>query len=70
MGLGRYLLAEGLTHLSTRGVDAVAVYVDQSNERAVALYWSFEFHHHHADVLYSVPLPAGSAEERAAAAAG
>jgi mycothiol synthase len=55
-GLGRYLLAEGLTHLSQRGVDAVAVYVDQSNERAVALYWSFEFHHHHADVLYSLAL--------------
>ncbi|HUF53627.1 MAG TPA: mycothiol synthase [Dehalococcoidia bacterium] len=56
-GLGRYLLAEGLTHLSERGVDAVAVYVDQANQRAVALYWSFEFHHHHVDVLYSLPLP-------------
>ncbi|MEX0684208.1 MAG: mycothiol synthase [Dehalococcoidia bacterium] len=69
-GLGRYLVAEGLTHLSQRGVDAVAVYVDQANERAVALYWSFEFHHHHVDVLYSMPLSAASAEERAAAAAG
>jgi mycothiol synthase len=56
-GLGRYLLGEALRHLSGRGVDAVAVYVDQSNERAVALYWSFEFHHHHVDVLYSMPLP-------------
>jgi mycothiol synthase len=70
MGLGRYLLAEGLTHLSQRGVDAVAVYVDQANERAVALYWSFEFHHHHADVLYSLPLPAAQAGRRRAAAAG
>jgi len=56
-GLGRFLLAEGLTHLSKRAVDAVAIYVDQMNERAVALYRSFEFHHHHADVLYSLALP-------------
>jgi len=69
-GLGRYLLGEALRHLSGRDVRAVAVYVDQSNERAVALYWSFEFHHHHVDVLYSLPLPASPAEERAAAAAG
>ncbi|HEY5625321.1 MAG TPA: mycothiol synthase, partial [Dehalococcoidia bacterium] len=39
-GLGRFLLSTGLTHLSKRDVDAVAVYVDQSNHRAVALYWS------------------------------
>jgi mycothiol synthase len=69
-GLGRYLLGEGLRHLSERGVTACAVYVDQSNERAVALYWSFEFHHHHVDVLYSLPLPAASLERDAAAAAG
>jgi mycothiol synthase len=41
-----------------RNVDAVAVYVDDSNVRAVALYWSLEYHHHHVDVLYSLPLPA------------
>ena len=69
-GLGRYLLGEALRHLSGRDVKAVAVYVDQSNERAVALYWSFEFHHHHVDVLYSLPLPLAPAEERAAAATG
>jgi mycothiol synthase len=69
-GLGRYLLGEALRHLSGRDVRAVAVYVDQSNERAVALYWSFEFHHHHVDVLYSLPLPAAPAEERAAAVTG
>jgi mycothiol synthase len=69
-GLGRYLLGEGLRHLSERGVAHVAVYVDQSNERAVALYWAFEFHHHHVDVLYSLPLPATSVPHDAAAAAG
>jgi mycothiol synthase len=61
-GLGRLLLSRALTHLHERGVDAVAVYVDQSNERAVALYWSFEFHHHHVDACYSLPLPASHAD--------
>jgi hypothetical protein len=36
--------------------------VESTNERAVALYWSFEFHHHHVDVLYSLPLPADARE--------
>lgn len=69
-GLGRYLLGEGLRHLSERGVAGVAVYVDQSNERAVALYWAFEFHHHHVDVLYSLPLPSPSVARDAAATTG
>lgn len=69
-GLGRYLLGEALRHLSGRNVKAVAVYVDQSNERAVALYWSFEFHHHHVDALYSLPLPLSRSGERTATATG
>jgi mycothiol synthase len=69
-GLGRFLLATGLTHLSERSVDAVAVYVDQSNERAVALYGSFEFHHHHVDILYSLTLPVQSNPPAAPAATG
>jgi mycothiol synthase len=56
VGLGRFLLSRGLTHLHERGVDAVAVYVDQSNARGVALYWALDFHHHHVDVCYSRPL--------------
>ena len=59
-GLGRYLLGEGLRHLSEREVRTVAVYVDESNERAIVLYESFDFHHHHADVMYSLPLPVES----------
>jgi excinuclease ABC subunit C len=62
--------AEGLRHLSERGVDAVAVYVEQTNERAIALYWSFEFHHHHVDVLYSLPLGTEAVEAEAAAVSG
>ncbi len=69
-GLGRFLLTTGLTHLSKRDVDAVAVYVDQSNERAVALYGSLELHHHHVDVLYSLTLPAESNPPKAAATTG
>ena len=56
LGLGRYLLSRALSHLHERGVDAVAVYVDQSNARGVALYWSLDFHHHHVDVCYTLPL--------------
>jgi mycothiol synthase len=69
-GLGRYLLSEGLRHLAEREVGTIAVYVDQSNERAVALYWSFEFHHHHVDVLYSMPLGATRTEAEALTAKG
>jgi mycothiol synthase len=69
-GLGRFLLAQGLERLSKQNVDAVAVYVDQSNERGVALYWAFEFHHHHVDVLYSLDLtPAEPAAESTSATA-
>jgi mycothiol synthase len=66
-GLGRYLLGEALRHLSNRDVNACAVYVEQTNERAVALYWSYEFHHHHVDVLYSLSLPAEAHEATAPA---
>jgi ribosomal protein S18 acetylase RimI-like enzyme len=54
--LGRFLLSRALSHLHERGVDAVVVYVDQSNERGVALYWSLDFHHHHVDICYTRPL--------------
>lgn len=58
-GLGRYLLSAGLQHLSRREVDTVAIYVEESSDTAVNLYRSFEFHHHHVDVLYSLKLGAG-----------
>ncbi len=61
-GLGRYLLSAGLQHLSRRAVDTVAVYVEESNDAAVSLYRSFEFHHHHVDVLYSLTLGGGAAK--------
>lgn len=75
-GLGRYLLSEALQHASTRDVNAVAVYVDEQNSAAVRLYASFEFHHHHVDVCYTLALreeagvsTRGQAGERPGAAA-
>lgn len=70
-GLGRYLLSRALSHLHQRGVDGVAVYVDQSNERGVALYWALDFHHHHVDVCYSMGLTrAAEAEGESLAVTG
>lgn len=68
-GLGRYLLSRGLTHLHERQVDAVAVYVDQANTRGVALYWSLDFHHHHADVCYTLGLGETETQARPTGAA-
>jgi mycothiol synthase len=61
-GLGRYLLSTGLQQLSRQEVDAVAIYVEESNARGINLYRSFEFHHHHVDVLYSLELGGGEPE--------
>lgn len=52
-GLGRFLLAQGLQHLRTRRADVAAIYVDESNEEAVALYETSGFHYHHVDVCYT-----------------
>jgi len=68
-GLGRFLLSRGLSHLHERHVDAVAVYVDQSNARGVALYWSLDFHHHHVDVCYSLAIGAAGQQTEATGAA-
>lgn len=65
-GFGRYLLAAGLRHLVSRCADVAAIYVDEANAAAMALYETAGFHHHHVDVCYSRPL---RASERAAAAA-
>ena len=57
-GHGRYLLASGLARLFERQADVAAVYVDESNTAAVALYETSGFHHHHIDVCYSRSLRA------------
>jgi mycothiol synthase len=58
-GLGRYLLSSALRRLREREADAAAIYVDQSNDAAVALYNSAGFHYHHVDVCYTRSLEAG-----------
>lgn len=55
-GLGCALLAASFSRLSARGADTARIYVDESNERAVALYRSFGFRHHHTDLCTSRDL--------------
>jgi mycothiol synthase len=57
-GLARYLLASALQRLRTRAADVAAIYVDESNEAAVALDETSGFHYHHVDVCYSRDLTA------------
>jgi mycothiol synthase len=57
-GLGRLLLARGVAQLASRAADIAAIYVDESNAAAVALYESSGFHYHHVDVCYTRDLRA------------
>jgi mycothiol synthase len=68
-GLGKYLVATALSHLRARNVNIAAIYVDEANTSAVALYEQSGFHYHHVDVCYSRDLPVGDlvlADEAAA----
>ena len=70
IGLGRYLLAAALRRLRDRDVRVAAIYVDESNAAAVALYESSGFHYHHVDVCYSLAIAAEPAlPDKAEAAA-
>ena len=55
-GLGALLLTHGLHRMRERHADIAAIYVDESNTRAIDLYTSMDFHHHHVDVCYTLPL--------------
>lgn len=57
-GIGSLLLASGLRRMHERGADVAAIYVDESNTHAVALYEAMGFHNHHVDVCYSRDLSA------------
>ena len=49
-GLGRRLVVAGLDHLSTRNVGTGMLYVESTNEPAVAMYESLGFRPHRRDV--------------------
>jgi mycothiol synthase len=67
-GLGALLLAHGLRRMRDRNADIAAIYVDESNTRAIDLYTSMAFHHHHVDVCYTLPLgDAGALPDESAA---
>jgi mycothiol synthase len=51
-GLGRALTIAGLTHLRSRGLSHVMLYVDESNTPAISLYESLGFTHWDTDVMY------------------
>ena len=57
-GLGRYLLGAALSRLREREAAVAAIYVDQSNVAALALYTANGFHYHHVDVCYTRALSA------------
>ncbi len=68
-GLGRYLLGRALLRLRERAADVAAIYVDESNHSALALYETSGFHYHHVDVCYSRPLTVESSHAAAEAIA-
>ncbi|MFI0450905.1 mycothiol synthase [Actinomadura sp. 6N118] len=52
LGLGRTLTLKGLHHLRERGVPAILLYVDESNQAAVRLYEALGFTRYAVDVMY------------------
>ena len=54
-GLGKVLLARGLTHLQQAGNTEVVLYVEADHERAVGLYRGYGFRVASRDVMYEQP---------------
>lgn len=54
-GLGKVLLARGLTHLQEVGNTEVVLYVEADHERAVGLYRGYGFRVASRDVMYEQP---------------
>ena len=56
MHLGPALLTAGLRYLAGRGAPEVLLYVEDDNQKALALYERFGFHRYDRDVQYSLTL--------------
>ena len=54
--LGPALLTAGLRYLAGRGAPEVLLYVEDDNQKALALYERFGFHRYDRDVQYSLTL--------------
>ena len=59
-GMGRALTVLGLKHMLERGMTQATCYVDGTNGKAVAMYYSLGFVIHHADLCYSRALDGDS----------
>lgn len=55
-GVGKTLIKAGLNWLKEHGVSIATLYVDIENKRAIALYESLGFTHHHTDRAYEGDL--------------
>lgn len=68
--LGGALTLAGLHHLRDRGLDAVILYVESDNTRALRVYEALGFEHVDTDVMYASSVPGARREPSGPAATG
>jgi mycothiol synthase len=57
-GLGKALLVAGLQHMARKGMHTCCLYVDEANEKALAMYDKFGFKEDHRDRAYAIDVGA------------
>ena len=55
-GLGKGLLVAGLEHMAAKGMRTCCLYVEESNEHALAMYEKFGFKEDHRDRAYTIDV--------------